>query len=261
MKRFLALLLCLCMLIPTALADDVDQLLRNAEDFIDAGDLPHAAACMELFERCNVTDADLYVEAAALYYNMGNADSALHAINQALAINPLHTDAWFARGVLAYNTQDYAAYQQAILYLEALRAPEGALASLRDLHQSAIAPRNEALDALFAAGSVSLTETNLFLGATDDLTGAMAMSVSPDGQRVIVLLDQQWYIWDRIALTLSPLTHDTTRGVQSEGDLLDDMFLQRPQPSFALYTPSSGRRTDALLCRSTVPAPTGWKTT
>lgn len=133
MKRFLAFLLCLCMLVPTAAcAASTYALMQQCAAYAENGEYDKALACFELAQ---MADPDMTYDPLLMGYvwlNNGDAENAKRCADMAVAEMPTNPDAWRLVMDVALREDDQSAAQKARRYVTLLSYPNAGQMTAED---------------------------------------------------------------------------------------------------------------------------------
>ena len=125
MKKFLAFLLCLCMLMPSAAcAASTYALMQQCAVYAENGEYAKALACFELAQ---MADPDMKYDPLLMGYvwlNNGDLENAQRCADMAVAETPVNPDTWRLVADVALRKGDQSAAEKAQLYVTLLSNEE-----------------------------------------------------------------------------------------------------------------------------------------
>lgn len=241
MKRFFAMLLCVCLLLPgmvMAEEDQVEAMLRKGYKYADNGDMLQAMACVEMASWMDEKDLRPELVSAYIYLSMGEYEKALEITDGVIGQAEFWPEAWAIRyciDIAAGNVEDAQKDMDRLLnlnYQEILETIEEMMASEQDGEAAASAAAvaqadaDAYLDAIMASGSAKLTEKrfpgNSVLAQTGPNENLIVIDVSPDGKTALVNLFGALTIVNEDAQI--PVRAAENRGVADEYGNLETML-------------------------------------
>lgn len=254
MKRLIAAILCVCMLVPgAALAQDdpIEEMLLKAYELAYNGASLQAMAYVEMASRMNETDLRPTLMRAYVYLCTGGYEQALEIVDGVIGKNPIWQEAWAMRWridlasgdadaakkdmamTLACGDEQYTDLQEQMKALEesmpaaeeaaeeaaeALTAQTDAGSEAEAVETAEAIDADAYLDAIVASGSAKLTKTKFagrsMLAMTGINENLVPISISPDGKTALVSMFGALTIMNETAQI--PVLPLTNRGVPDE---------------------------------------------